>query len=530
MPVAAYPGPNSATGNGVTTVFAYSYRILAEADLKVYVDGTLKTLTTHYTVSGVGEANGGNVTFLSAPANGTAVVIARERAYTRATDYQRNGSFDEETVDADFDGLVMLIQQLYADRKRGFKAPLEVTTDQVLSSADWAARANRGLYFNASGNLTITTGDPDASAASATAAAASATAAAASATSASSSATSATASAAAALASETAADASADAAAASAAGISSLTQGYNYFYNGDFRVWGGGTATTPTGYTKNGSGGIAKSTDTTKVRRGQGVSITSAGAVTYLEQKPINIAGHGAYVQDWVGQVVTFGAYVWADQANCARLRIIEDGGVSANVSNSSYHAGDSVCRFISISRTINRGGSGAATDLQFRLQNDSTTVGHVAVYSGATVIIGSSLSDYVPGYQPNKYQLTFSSHAAPTFAAGTTYYISAGAMHTNDAMQRIPVSTKCVMRKLRARTAVDPSGSETVAFTLRSGGSDTSLTATVNGGGTSASDTTNEVEVAAGGLVNMKIVLSAGCATASQNAHASVECEEVPL
>lgn len=112
MPVPAYPGPNTATGNGVTTVFPYSFPILAEADLRVSVDDVVKTLTTHYTISGVGESSGGNVTFLSAPANGAAVVIERSRAYTRTTDYQRNGAFDEQTVDADFDAAIMLIQQL----------------------------------------------------------------------------------------------------------------------------------------------------------------------------------------------------------------------------------------------------------------------------------------------------------------------------------------------------------------------------------------------------------------------------------
>jgi len=155
MPVGLYPGANSATGNGVTTTFAYSFRIIAEADLKVEVDGVTKTLTTDYTVTGVGEANGGNVVFVAAPANAAAIVISRNRAYSRTTDYQRNGDFDEETVDADFDAAIMLIQQLYADRLRGFKAPISVTADQVLSAATWAARASKIFGFDSSGNFTL---------------------------------------------------------------------------------------------------------------------------------------------------------------------------------------------------------------------------------------------------------------------------------------------------------------------------------------------------------------------------------------
>lgn len=143
MPVGVYPGANSAIGNGVTTVFAYSYRILAQADLKVVVDGVEQTLGTHYTVDGVGAANGGNVTFLAAPANGAAITIERDRAYVRTIDYQRSGSFDEETVDADFDSVVMLVQQVEAASRRAIKAPVSVTADQVFSEEDWAARAGK---------------------------------------------------------------------------------------------------------------------------------------------------------------------------------------------------------------------------------------------------------------------------------------------------------------------------------------------------------------------------------------------------
>lgn len=151
MPVGLYPGANSYIGNGVATQFAYSFRILAESDLRVTIDGVVQTLTTHYTVSGVGDAGGGNVTFVTAPEDEAAVVIARVRPYKRDTDYQRNGTFDEETVDDDFDSAEMQVQQLSADIARAFKAPIEVTDDQVLTSAMWAARTSTFLGFDADG-------------------------------------------------------------------------------------------------------------------------------------------------------------------------------------------------------------------------------------------------------------------------------------------------------------------------------------------------------------------------------------------
>lgn len=129
MPVTSATPVKSHTGNGVTTVFPYDFRILKNTDLKVTVDGVTKTLTTDYTVSGVGDSGGGNVTFVSAPANGAAIVLEGNASYDRTTDYQRGGGFDEETVDNDFDRTVILIKQLKAilDRVPQLKAGLPLT-------------------------------------------------------------------------------------------------------------------------------------------------------------------------------------------------------------------------------------------------------------------------------------------------------------------------------------------------------------------------------------------------------------------
>lgn len=110
MPVTASYTPNSSTGNGVTTVFAYNFPILDEDDLLVTVDGVEQT--SGYTVSGVGSPTGGSITFSVAPANGTTVLRARDVPYDRETDYQANGDLLEVTLDADLDRIVMQVQQL----------------------------------------------------------------------------------------------------------------------------------------------------------------------------------------------------------------------------------------------------------------------------------------------------------------------------------------------------------------------------------------------------------------------------------
>ena len=56
---------SSHTGDNSTTVFSYSFKIFANTEVDVYLDGVLQTLTTHYTVSGVGADAGGNITSVS---------------------------------------------------------------------------------------------------------------------------------------------------------------------------------------------------------------------------------------------------------------------------------------------------------------------------------------------------------------------------------------------------------------------------------------------------------------------------------
>ncbi len=98
-------------GNGATTAFAAPFYFLANGDLKVYQAGVLKTITTHYTVSGAGNPAGGTVTFLAAPAAGEDVVIFRDPAITQTTDYAPNDPFPAESHERALDRLTMIAQR-----------------------------------------------------------------------------------------------------------------------------------------------------------------------------------------------------------------------------------------------------------------------------------------------------------------------------------------------------------------------------------------------------------------------------------
>jgi hypothetical protein len=142
----------SYTGNGATTVFAYNFKILSNTDLKVYVDNVLQTLTTNYTVSGVGVEGGGNVTFVTAPADALNVYIARNgMAYTQLTDYVEGDNFPAETHEAAIDKVTLLLQQVLVALSKTIKLPFSETLTTTLAAAN--TRANSYLKFDADGNL-----------------------------------------------------------------------------------------------------------------------------------------------------------------------------------------------------------------------------------------------------------------------------------------------------------------------------------------------------------------------------------------
>ena len=102
---------NIYTANGLTTVFAYEFYLISASDIQVTINGN--EVTSGYTVSGVGNTGGGEVTFLSAPANGSTVIFERVTPTYRLTDYQDNGDLLADTVNKDFDRLWMAIQRAF---------------------------------------------------------------------------------------------------------------------------------------------------------------------------------------------------------------------------------------------------------------------------------------------------------------------------------------------------------------------------------------------------------------------------------
>ncbi|ELN2738910.1 phage tail fiber protein [Pluralibacter gergoviae] len=113
---------NIYTANGLTTVFAYEYYLLSASDIQVTINGT--EVTSGYTVAGVGNMGGGQVIFITPPANGATVILERVIPTYRLTDYQDNGDLLADTVNKDFDRLWMAIQRAFIYLGVALRRPL----------------------------------------------------------------------------------------------------------------------------------------------------------------------------------------------------------------------------------------------------------------------------------------------------------------------------------------------------------------------------------------------------------------------
>jgi len=150
MTVPAQTPINETAANGVTTVFPYTFLVTAASELLVQVDGVTKTLGVDYTVSGVGNNSGGNVTFTVAPANGTTVTRRRNMPLERNTGYTVSGDLKASVLNNDHDRHWLALQQLNALIGKSIQMPPGVTGGPLPTPV-----ANAPLVWNATGTALV---------------------------------------------------------------------------------------------------------------------------------------------------------------------------------------------------------------------------------------------------------------------------------------------------------------------------------------------------------------------------------------
>ena len=154
---------NSYSGNGSTTTFNYTFKITDQDDLEVIIRAstgteTVKTITTHYTVTGVGNAGGGTVVFTAGniPVTGETIVIRRATPQTQATDYLANDPFPAESHEDALDKLTSITQELQEEVDRSIKLSRTNTMTSTEFTVGASDRANKILAFDGSGEIQVT--------------------------------------------------------------------------------------------------------------------------------------------------------------------------------------------------------------------------------------------------------------------------------------------------------------------------------------------------------------------------------------
>ncbi len=134
--------------------YSFSFPVLTETDLAVYIDGTLKTRTTHWTATISSTDGTGSITFTSAvtaPTGSNIITIVGARSIERTTDFVTAGDLLASSLNTELDSQTIFNQQVSEDAGRAIKAPVydPSTIDMTLPAK--ATRASKILGFDADG-------------------------------------------------------------------------------------------------------------------------------------------------------------------------------------------------------------------------------------------------------------------------------------------------------------------------------------------------------------------------------------------
>jgi len=142
------------TATSGQTVFSVPFEFFSNADLLVYQNSTLKTLTTHYTVTGAGVTGGGSITLVTGATVGDVITIVRDIPVKRVTDFPTSGPFNIDALNTDLDRLTAMIQERENQVSRVISlAQTDAAVNLYLPTA--ANRASKVMSFDSTGNVII---------------------------------------------------------------------------------------------------------------------------------------------------------------------------------------------------------------------------------------------------------------------------------------------------------------------------------------------------------------------------------------
>ena len=138
-------------GDGTRSQFFFPFPVFLAENLEVYLGSVRQT--TGFVARGVGESDGGSVTFASPPASGVLVTLRRNLAIQRLTDFQDSGQFRAKVLNDELDHLTATVQQLDAEAGRTIRLnPTDSDSSLILPEA--SKRAGHTIVFDERGDLT----------------------------------------------------------------------------------------------------------------------------------------------------------------------------------------------------------------------------------------------------------------------------------------------------------------------------------------------------------------------------------------
>lgn len=155
----------TATGNGIVTTFPYNFIIPDESFVVVIVrtiasEAEVELSPSDYTISGIGDDNGGNVEYplVGSPLAAThQLIIKRVVDYVQELDVSAQSGFNSQVFEDQLDLMVMMIQQISDDAEAAVAVAddIEAAVSEAAASAAAAAVSEAAAAASAAAAATF---------------------------------------------------------------------------------------------------------------------------------------------------------------------------------------------------------------------------------------------------------------------------------------------------------------------------------------------------------------------------------------
>jgi hypothetical protein len=156
-PITAVPRRVVYSGSAGTGPYSFSFPVIAQTDIDVYLNTTKLTLTTNYTVAITASNGTGVVTLGVAAGSSDFITIVGARAIQRTTDFVTAGDLLASSLNVELDSQTIFVQQASEDADRAIKAPVTDPTSIDMTLPVKATRATKALGFDAAGDPVVST-------------------------------------------------------------------------------------------------------------------------------------------------------------------------------------------------------------------------------------------------------------------------------------------------------------------------------------------------------------------------------------